>query len=145
MPGPGSSVTLLPTPVSLSELSCRSILVVDDDPDVRDAVADVLADEGYGVTGVGSGREALQHLQQHMRPSLILLDMMMPEMDGWLLRQELKKSPDLASIPIVILSAHGDVRDAALALGAVDYLRKPLSVDSLLEIAERYCRPVFLN
>ena len=80
-----------------------------------------------------------------MRPSLILLDMMMPEMDGWLLRQELKKSPELASIPIVILSGHGDVRDAALALGAVDYLRKPLSIESLLEIAERYCRPVFLN
>ena len=84
---------------------------------MRDAIADVLADEGYGVTGVGNGREALEHLQQRMRPSLILLDMMMPEMDGWLLRQELKKSPDLASIPIVILSAHGDVRDAALALG----------------------------
>ena len=131
--------------MSLSELSCRSILVVDDDPDVRDAVADVLVDEGYGVTGVSSGREALKHLQQHMRPSLILLDMLLPEMDGWLLRQELKKSPDLASIPIVILSAHGDVRDAALALGAVDYLRKPRSGDSLLEIAERYCRPVFLN
>jgi CheY-like chemotaxis protein len=64
--------------VSFSELSCRSILVVDDDPDVRDAVASVLVDEGYGVTGVGSGREALQHLQDHMRPSLILLDMMMP-------------------------------------------------------------------
>jgi FixJ family two-component response regulator len=45
----------------------------------------------------------------------------------------------------VILSGHGDVRDAALALGAVDYLRKPLRIDSLLEIAERYCRPVFLN
>jgi CheY-like chemotaxis protein len=133
------------TPVSLPELSCRSILVVDDDPDVRDAVASILVDEGYGVTGVSSGREALRHLQQHMRPSLILLDMMMPEMDGWLLRQELKKSPELASIPIVILSGHGDVRDAALALGAVDYLRKPLRIDSLLEIAERYCRPVFLN
>jgi two-component system chemotaxis response regulator CheY len=130
---------------SLPELSCRSILVVDDDPDVRDAVTDILVDEGYGVTGVSSGREALQHLQAHMRPSLILLDMMMPEMDGWLLRQELKKSPELAAIPIVILSGHGDVRDAALALGAVDYLRKPLRSDSLLEIAERYCRPVFLN
>ena len=127
------------------ELSCRQILIVDDDEDVRDAVADVLVDEGYGVTGVSSGREALQHLQDHMLPSLILLDMMMPEMDGWLLRQELKKSPDLASIPVVILSGHGDVRDAALALGAVDYLRKPLRMDSLLEIAERYCRPVFLN
>ena len=131
--------------MSVPELSCRQILIVDDDEDVRDAVADVLADEGYGVTGVSSGREALQHLQDHMLPSLILLDMMMPEMDGWLLRQELKKSPDLASIPIVILSGHGDVRDAALALGAVDYLRKPLRMDSLLEIAERYCRPVFLN
>src|SRR5438105_9225067 len=52
---------VVPTPVSLPELSCRSILVVDDDPDVRDAVADVLADEGYGVTGVASGREALRH------------------------------------------------------------------------------------
>jgi CheY-like chemotaxis protein len=131
--------------VSAPELSCRQILIVDDDPDVRDAVADVLIDEGYGVTGVSSGREALLHLRDHMLPSLILLDMMMPEMDGWLLRQELKKSPDLASIPVVILSGHGDVRDAALALGAVDYLRKPLRIDSLLEIAERYCRPVFLN
>ena len=131
--------------VSEPDLSCRSILVVDDDPDVRDAIASVLGDEGYGVTSVGNGREALEHLQHRTRPSLILLDMMMPEMDGWLLRQELKKSPELASIPIVILSGHGDVRDAALALGAVDYLRKPLRIESLLEIAERYCRAVFLN
>jgi DNA-binding NtrC family response regulator len=53
--------------------------------------------------------------------------------------------PELSSIPIVILSAHGNVRDAALALGVADYLRKPLQLDSLLEIAERYCRPIFLN
>jgi len=69
----------------------------------------------------------------------------MPEMDGWSFRQELKKLPELSSIPIVILSAHGNVRDAALALGVADYLRKPLQLDSLLEIAERYCRPIFLN
>ena len=145
MPRSRLSVTFFQPTVNAPELSCRQILIVDDDEDVRDAVADVLVDEGYGVTGVSSGREALQHLQDHMLPSLILLDMMMPEMDGWLLRQELKKSPELASIPIVILSGHGDVRDAALALGAVDYLRKPLRIDSLLEIAERYCCPVFLN
>src|SRR4029078_7297778 len=97
------------------ELSCRQILIVDDDPDVRDPVADVLVDEGYGVTGVASGAEAPQQLQDPHLRSLILLDMMMPEMDGWLLRQELKKSPDLASLPVVLLSGHGDARDAALA------------------------------
>jgi CheY-like chemotaxis protein len=127
------------------DLSCRSILVVDDDPDVRDAVANVLCDEGYQVTSAGNGREALEHLHGPTRPSLILLDMVMPDMDGWRFRMELKKEPALADIPVVILSAHGNVRDAALALGASDYLRKPLRIESLLEIAERYCRPVFLN
>jgi CheY-like chemotaxis protein len=127
------------------ELSCRSILVVDDDPDIREAISNALSDEGYQVTGASNGREALAQLRGQTRPSLILLDMMMPEMDGWRFRLELKKLPELASIPVVILSAHGNVRDAALALGAADYLRKPLRLDSLLEIAERYCRPIFLN
>jgi CheY-like chemotaxis protein len=127
------------------DLSCRSILVVDDDPDVRDAIAGVLSDEGYQVTSAGNGREALEQLHRRSRPSLILLDMVMPDMDGWNFRMELKKEPELAEIPVVILSAHGNVRDAALALGAADYLRKPLRAESLLEIAERYCRPVFLN
>ena len=127
------------------DLSCRSILVVDDDPDVRDAIAGVLSDEGYQVTSAGNGREALEQLHRRSRPSLILLDMVMPDMDGWNFRMELKKEPALAEIPVVILSAHGNVRDAALALGAADYLRKPLRAESLLEIAERYCRPVFLN
>jgi CheY-like chemotaxis protein len=127
------------------DLSCHSILVVDDDPDVRDSLTDILSEEGYRVAGVKNGREALEYLRAATRPSLILLDMMMPEMDGWSFRLEQQKLPDLAAIPVVILSAHGNVRDAALALGAADYLRKPLRIDSLLEIAERYCRPVFLN
>ena len=101
------------------DLSCRSILVVDDDPDVRDAIASVLGDEGYQVTSAGNGREALEQLRKRTRPSLILLDMVMPDMDGWNFRMELKKQPELAAIPVVILSAHGNVRDAALALGAV--------------------------
>jgi CheY-like chemotaxis protein len=127
------------------DLSCHSILVVDDDPDIRDSLTEILGDEGYRVTGVGNGREALAYLTAQTRPSLILLDMMMPEMDGWRFRVEQQKNPDFAGIPVVILSAHGNVREAALALGAADYLRKPLRIESLLEIAERYCRPVFLN
>ena len=131
--------------VDALDLSCRSILVVDDDPDVRDAVAAVLVDEGYQVSSARNGREALDQLRQHTKPSLILLDMVMPDMDGWRFRMELKKHPDLAEIPVVILSAHGNVRDAALALGVSDYLRKPLRIESLLEVAERYCRAIFLN
>src|SRR3954467_134692 len=127
------------------DLSCQSILVVDDDPDIRESLAEILGDEGYRVTGVQNGSEALAYLRARTRPSLILLDMMMPEMDGWRFRLEQQKSPDLAGIPVVILSAHGNVREGALALGAADYLRKPLRIENLLEIADRYCRPVFLN
>jgi CheY-like chemotaxis protein len=131
--------------VTAAERSLGSILVVDDDEDLREAVTGALADEGYQVTGVGSAREALDYLRQGKPPSLILLDMMMPDMDGWELRLELKKQRATAEIPVVILSAHGKVRDAALALGAADYLRKPVRMESLLEVAERYCRPLFLN
>lgn len=132
-------------PQSAAYLSCQAILVIDDDVDVRETLSDLLVDEGYRVTGVNNGREALDYLKEATRPSLILLDMMMPEMDGWQFRLELQKDPSLARIPVVILSAHGNVREAALALGAADYLRKPLQAESVLEIAERYCRPVFLN
>ena len=127
------------------DLSCHSILVIDDDPDMREILTEILAEEGYRVTGARNGREALEYLRNETRPSLILLDIMMPEMDGWRFRREQQKQPELASIPVVLLSAHGSVRDAALALGAADYLRKPLRVETLLEVAERYCRPIFLN
>ena len=127
------------------DLSCQCILVVDDDADVRESLADILGDEGYRVTGVENGVEALAYLRARTRPSLILLDMTMPEMDGWRFRLEQQKNPELAGIPVVILSAHGSIREAALVLGAADYLRKPLRVESLLEIADRYCRPIFLN
>ena len=117
--------------------------MVDDDADVRDAWP-TSCRRGVRRDRRGSGREALQQLQD---------DRSEPDPAGHddaghgrlELPEELKKSPELAAIPIVILSAHGNVRDAALALGASDYLRKPLRAGSLLEIAERYCRPVFLN
>jgi CheY-like chemotaxis protein len=129
----------------IPELSCHSILVVDDDPDTRDSLAEILGDEGYRVTGAQNGRDALTYLRVQKPPSLILLDMTMPEMDGWRFRLEQQKNPVLSQIPVVILSARQDIREAALTIGAADYLRKPVRIDSLLEIAERYCRPLFLN
>ena len=131
--------------MNLPELSCHSILVVDDDPDIRDSLAEILADEGYRVSGAQNGRDALAFLRAQKPPSLILLDMTMPDMDGWRFRLEQQKMPAIAGIPVVILSARQDIREAALALGAADYLRKPVEIDNLLEIADRYCRPVFLN
>ena len=98
------------------------------------------------MSGAQNGRDALAYLRAQKPPSLpILLDMTMPDMDGWRFRLEQQKMPAIAGIPVVILSARQDIREAALALGAADYLRKPVEIDNLLEIADRYCRPVFLN
>ena len=70
--------------MATSEAPCGGILVVDDDPDIRDSLREVLEDEGYDVASVGNGREALDYLKQASpRPWVILLDLMMPVMDGW--------------------------------------------------------------
>src|SRR5579862_4602951 len=68
--------------------TCSGILIVDDDPDIRDSLKEVLEDEGYEVNGVANGREALDYLRKSPRPCVILLDLMMPVMDGWQFRRE---------------------------------------------------------
>src|SRR5687768_12107285 len=84
------------------------VMVVDDDADIREAVADVLSDEGYPVELASNGREALNVLSAGaFRPNLILLDLMMPELDGWGLMAELEKRPELSAIPVVVFSAQG--------------------------------------
>src|SRR5205814_8831977 len=90
-----------------SQSGCPRILVVDDDPDIRDSLREVLEDEGYDVSCVGNGREALDHLKAASpRPCVILLDLMMPVMDGWQFRREQKKlEPELANIPLVVITA----------------------------------------
>ena len=78
---------------------CGGILVVDDDPDIRDSLREVLEDEGYEVACVGNGREALDHLKTaNPRPCVILLDLMMPVMDGWQFRKEQKQDAEIAGI-----------------------------------------------
>jgi len=119
--------------------SGKSILVVEDDPATRDAVAIVLQDEGYAVTGVANGQEALQHLRRTTPPDLILLDLMMPVMNGWEFRKQQAKEPALKSIPVMIVSADAGVPQKAAAMGAVDYLTKPIDLDKLLEAVQRCC------
>jgi two-component system response regulator MprA len=114
---------------------------VDDDHDVRDVMTQFLRLEGYGVATAGNGREALEHLRCADAPCLILLDLMMPEMDGVRFRLEQKKDPRLSVIPVVVLSALRNVRGtvAAAHLDAVEYLEKPVDFDVLLGSVVRHC------
>src|SRR5262245_20847098 len=90
-------------------MSYGRILVIDDDDQLRDAVAEALRDNGYTVIEARDGREALVQLRGSVaRPSLILLDLMMPNMNGWELAETLRGDPDLRTIPICVLSAMAD-------------------------------------
>jgi CheY-like chemotaxis protein len=117
------------------------VLVVDDDDDTRNCVCSVLEAEGYGVASARDGREALDLLARSARsdlPSLMLLDLMMPVMSGWDVLEALKKSPDLASIPVVVFTAAGEptVSDRGLERPV---LRKPIDLDLLLEMIIKIC------
>ena len=111
--------------VSAQEL----VLVVDDDPDILDAICDILGGEGYRVARARHGLEALARLEQE-RPSVILLDLMMPVMDGLAFAQVLRSRED-GAIPIVVISADGNPQKAA-AVGARGFLAKPFDIDALL-------------
>ncbi len=111
----------------------RRVLVVDDDPDLRETVADVLTRAGYRVATASNGAVALEMLKAgDALPDLILLDMMMPVMDGWAFSEEKRKLPELAGIPVIVFSAHADISDAASRVNAVSSLRKPLRAKPLL-------------
>jgi CheY-like chemotaxis protein len=117
----------------------QTIMVVEDDADISDAIASTLEDTGYSVIVAANGQEALDKLRRSVdRPNLILLDLMMPLMDGWQFRAAQTADPTLADIPVVVLSAHVDVRRAAEQMAAVDWMRKPLDLNKLLHLVE--CR-----
>jgi CheY-like chemotaxis protein len=123
-----------------TELS-PSILVVDDDAGIREALTDILEDEGYSVSSAPDGLAALEILRsQQMRPRLVLLDLMMPRMNGWQFRAEQRQDPDLAAIPVVVISAGGSTREQTQVLDVAEYLPKPIAFDQLFGIVERYCR-----
>ena len=119
--------------------STKSILVIEDDTATRTAMSFVLEEEGYSVTGVANGQEALQHLRRTRLPDLILLDLMMPVMNGWEFRKQQAQDPALHSIPVVVVSANADVPQKADALTARAYLIKPIDFVQLLEAVQRCC------
>lgn len=111
-----------------------TLLVVDDDDAIREALAEVLSDEGYLVVTHRDGREALDYLREGHRPSVIILDLWMPQMDGWRLRRELLADPELEHIPVVVLTAASS--DAAEPQRVAGVLRKPVALQALLGLIE---------
>lgn len=120
-------------------MSSHRILVVDDDADIRETMIDLIRDQGYEAIGATDGHDALGRLRASSRkPCLILLDLMMPRMDGWQFREVQRKDPALADIPVVVISAYRDSHRGT-DLGAVDHLDKPVAVESLVELIHRHC------
>jgi CheY-like chemotaxis protein len=111
----------------------HTVLVVDDNVDAATALAQILDFEGYAVAIANDGRHALDYLKQHPRPDLIILDLMMPVMNGWELRKAMRQMPALADIPVVVMTALGDPQ----VIEADAIIRKPIDLERMLKIVSR--------
>ena len=116
--------------------SC-TVFVVEDDVDTRDMLGRFPELEGFRVELASNGKQALERLSAGVEPCVILLDLMMPVMDGWQFRREQVQDQALAGIPVIVVSAAG--RDRISEIDASDYLSKPVDLEQLLERVTRYC------
>lgn len=116
---------------------CHSILIVEDDDDIRNALTDLLEDEGYHTEAAINGKDALEKLEEIPKPCLVLLDMMMPIMNGRQFLDEVMRDSHLAPIPVLIVSA---VADKTNTEGSVGFLKKPIDIDVVLNLVAQYCR-----
>jgi CheY-like chemotaxis protein len=114
------------------------VLVVEDDNDLRETLVDALSLEGFSAQGAEHGEAALRHLRSGaVPPCLILLDLMMPVMDGWTFRQRMLADPQLAQIPVVVMTAVG--RQGLPSPPAQRILHKPLHMDRLVQVVQDHC------
>lgn len=113
----------------------HSVLVVEDDPGIRESLVEILQCEDYLVSSATNGSEALEYLQHaSVRPDVILLDLMMPVMSGWDFLDRRVSDPRLAEIPVIVCSATSDKREVVKATAI---LRKPIQLKTLLDSVER--------
>jgi CheY-like chemotaxis protein len=113
------------------------VLVIEDDEGLREMMAQLLTLEGFQTATVANGQEALAYLHASSKPEVILLDLMMPVMDGWEFRRHQQADPALAGVPVIVLSALDQARAADVA--ATAFLKKPLDFDRLLDLVRQYC------
>ena len=115
-----------------------TVLIVDDDPEIREALTDALEGRGYAVAVASHGREALDLVRSPPAPCLIVLDLMMPNMDGYEFISEQKRDPKIADIPVVIITA-GQHPKGTKVVEAVDVLHKPFARERLMKVVQEYC------
>lgn len=116
------------------------VLVVDDDADIRESITDVLEMRGFRVKTAVNGAQALEILRGGGRPCVILLDLMMPILNGWEFCAEQRKDAALAALPVVVISGGGSTNAKAADLGVTEFLRKPLELAAILEVVGEHCR-----
>ena len=140
MTAPTNSVAVAVSSQPDTALTTRAhngcILIVDDDPGVHRLLAEALGPEGYALKFASNGADGLR-LAKELRPAIITLDVIMPDMDGWVVLSLLKADPELATIPVIMLSVRAD-QDFGFALGVADYLQKPIDRNRLLGVLKKY-------
>jgi CheY-like chemotaxis protein len=116
------------------------VLIVEDDADLREMMAQLLSLEGFDAATAANGREALQYLKKGNKPDVILLDLMMPVMDGWEFWRAQQADPELAQVPVIALSALDQTAaNQRQPLDVAAFLKKPLDFDRLLQLVRQYC------
>lgn len=121
--------------------SAALVLLVEDDYTIRESFAQILEEEGYRTAQAANGREALTYLlQASQRPCVILLDLMMPVMNGWDFRAEQQRNPAIADIPVVVISADRTAGQAVGPLGVHDFLAKPVDIPRLIAAVKSVCQ-----
>ncbi len=120
-----------------TETSLPSVIVVEDDPDIREAICDMLEFEGYPVVAFENGKEALERMHESPNPGLILLDLMMPVMNGVQFLRARQTDESLSEIPCFVVSAVGKQKDV-LREGASGFLRKPVDANDILDIVRAH-------
>jgi CheY-like chemotaxis protein len=124
--------------VTVSEPSRRRVVVIDDDTDIVESIAIVLEGAGYVAEASSNGKEALDRVRAE-RPCLILLDLMMPGMNGWQFRAEQLQDATISTIPVVVMTGFPAAAENAISLGASACLKKPIDLDDLLDTVARFC------
>lgn len=117
----------------------RMVLLVEDDRDLRDAVAEILEDEGFAVARAANGREALDALRGAAEFCLVLLDMRMPVLTGIEFRREQLRDPLIAQVPVVAFAADARDRGEVALLGITSFISKPVDVERLLDVVSQFC------
>jgi CheY-like chemotaxis protein len=119
-------------------MPCQSILIIEDDESIRETLRIFLEYEGYRVLTAGNGKEGFELLPQAGNPCLVLVDLMMPVMDGWQFIEEARTNEVLSTTPIVVVTAFAEM---ARGIQARAVIRKPVDLDFLLKTVRQYCGP----